>query len=120
MNDLETEDKELKALLQELIVSNQKLIKGPSLWHSFFVGTVGAIGATVGAAIIVTLLASLLSVLAGINLLRPFAQSVLPYVQKTQTRPTPDETPFLLPAPSYDAPSTTPTPSASVLTSPLP
>ncbi len=117
MNDIGTEDKELKALLQELVDSNRKLLKGPSLWRSFLVGAVGAIGATVGAAIIITLLASLLGALAGINLFRPFAQSVLPYVQKVQTGPTPETSPFILPAPTYETPS--PSQSASALATPL-
>ncbi len=92
-------DEELVKSIHELVESNRKLIKGPPIWRTFLVGAISAIGATVGAAIVIGLLAAILNQLAGIDLIKPFVQPVLPYIEKTQNK-SPSSTAAASPSPT--------------------
>jgi hypothetical protein len=105
---------ELVKTLHELIRSNEKVIKGPPLWRSFLSGAASAVGATIGAAIIITLLAALLGRLEGVSFFKPAVQTVLPYVQQaTKHSPSPERSETII----YDSPSpdlvASPTPSST-------
>lgn len=75
-------DNEVRRSLDELVATNHRLISLQHPWRYFFRGVVSGVGATVGAALAIALLASLLHYLAGIDIFRPFATGVLPFVER--------------------------------------
>lgn len=103
-------DPELRRSFEELKATNYRLANLQSPGHSFWRGVLSGIGATIGAGVAIAILASILHQLAGIDLFKPFAEQVLPYVERNG-RYLP-ETSF--PSPVYQVtPSPEPDPSAS-------
>lgn len=97
----------LRVAIEELIESNRRLISLQSYWHSFLRGIFSAIGATVGAALAIALFVGLLNSLAGVDLFKPVANSLLPYVQRQSKVINSDQS--FLPNPSYTtSPETSP------------
>lgn len=96
-------DNELELSIKELIATNKKLAHGVPLWRAFLVGTVGGIGASIGAAIVIALLSTALNGLSAIELFKPVIQPVLPYVQSNHNNST--ESVEALPSPVYASPS---------------
>lgn len=99
-------DNELELTIKELIATNKKLAHGVPLWRAFLVGTVGGIGASIGAAIVIALLSTALNGLSAIEIFKPVIQPVLPYVKSNQNNSYDDTE--VLPSPVYASPLPTP------------
>lgn len=113
-------DPELRRSLDELIETNKRLAYLQSGWRYFGRGVIYGIGATVGAAMAIAVVAGLLHQMSGVDLFRPFAQQVLPYVERQGRLIDPDNS---LPTPRYsESPvsEVTPTPSPEAEPSPTP
>jgi hypothetical protein len=106
---MESKD-ELVDAIRDLIAINKKVAHGVPLWRAFLVGAIGAIGASIGAALVIALLSSLLGWLSVYDFFKPVVNPVLPYVQsQAKTKPQIDD----LPSPVYSSPSPEPSPSPS-------
>lgn len=98
---------ELKSSLHELSRTNKKLVLQQSFGYAFMRGVVTAIGATLGAAIVLALAAGILRQLVTVDFFKPAAEQLLPYIDKATTTASPgdDITPsprFIEPSPSPD------------------
>lgn len=71
--------------LDELIETNRRLVKIQSAWQVFWRGTLFGIGGTVGAALVITLLAWLLNQLAVFDWLRPAVENIQPIINQSQS-----------------------------------
>ena len=108
-------DPELKESLDGLAKTNREIIRQNGLWRSFWHGVVTAIGATLGAAIVLTIVGWILNQLGAINFLKPAVDQIKPYVQKQSPRQSLPEVTYESPSPS---PLASPTPDLSPESSP--
>lgn len=116
------ESDETQARLDELIATNERIIRSQAFWPVFWRGVISAIGATIGAALILALVGGALQQALGVRFFRPVAEELLPYVETVRNRgtggsgsSTPD-----LPTPNYNQPTPSPSPSVSPETSSSP
>lgn len=110
----QSELKELRATLDDLIDTNELLIRQQSYWRAFWRGIVTGLGAVVGTAIVLALLGGILRQLVTVDFIRPAAEAVLPYLE----RKAPAALEETLPAPQYQSPSPSPEASPSPIPSP--
>lgn len=74
--------KNLHYSLDELVAVNRDLLKGQSYWRSFWGGAISAIGATIGAAIVLGSLLGILNRLSGINSLKPLTNFLVSFIER--------------------------------------
>lgn len=101
------DDDQLRHSIDELIETNERLIKRLTLWRHFVGGLISGAGATIGAIIAIAILVWILNRLAVFDLLRPAVENVLPYVDRSADLPQPQYDSELLASPS---PETSPSP----------
>ena len=115
--------KNLHYSLDELVAVNRDLLKGQSYWRSFWGGAISAIGATIGAAIVLGSLLGILNRLSGINSLKPLTNFLVSFIERRSSG-VPNAGPVIEYLPASALPNnfssaspeaSTPTPTASTI-----